>query len=59
MRHADGELEVQTGQAVIAHRGEWVQYSTPQPEGAEYIAVCLPAFSMETVHRDVKISDQW
>jgi len=59
VRHADGELEVQTGQAVIAHRGEWVQYSTPQPEGAEYIAVCLPAFSMETVHRDVKISDQW
>jgi ethanolamine utilization protein EutQ (cupin superfamily) len=58
VRHADGELEVKTGQAVIAHRGEWVQYSTPQPEGAEYIAVCLPAFSMETVHRDVKISDQ-
>ena len=47
-----GVLDVQAGQAVVAHRGEWVQYSTPDPEGAEYIAVCLPAFSMETVHRD-------
>jgi len=46
----DGVLEVEAGQAVIAHGGEWVQYSTP--EGAEYIAVCLPAFSLETVHRD-------
>ena len=40
------------GQAVIAHRGEWVQYGTPEPEGAEYIAVCLPAFSPANVHRD-------
>jgi len=47
-----GELDVRAGQAIIAHSGEWVQYSTPEPEGAEYIAVCLPAFSMETVHRD-------
>ncbi len=46
----DGMLDVEAGQAVIAHGGEWVQYSTP--EGAEYIAVCLPAFSLETVHRD-------
>lgn len=46
----DGVLDVAAGQAVIAHAGEWVQYSTP--EGAEYIAVCLPAFSLETVHRD-------
>jgi mannose-6-phosphate isomerase-like protein (cupin superfamily) len=45
-------LEVTAGQAVIAHRGEWVQYSTPGPAGAEYIAVCLPAFSPMTVHRD-------
>ena len=45
-------LEVKAGQAVIAHAGEWVQYSTPEPEGAEYIAVCLPAFSPDTVHRD-------
>lgn len=47
-----GALDVGAGQAVIAHRGEWVQYSTPQPGGAEYIAVCVPAFSPETVHRD-------
>ena len=50
--HKNGTLDVRPGQAVIAHTGEWVQYSTPEPEGAEYIAVCLPAFSMETVHRD-------
>lgn len=47
-----GTLEVGAGQAVVAHRGEWVQYSTPEPGGAEYIAVCLPAFSPQTVHRD-------
>lgn len=47
-----GHMEVQAGQAVIAHKGEWVQYSTPSPEGAEYIAVCLPAFSMDRVKRD-------
>ena len=47
-----GEMDVQAGQAVIAHAGEWVQYSTPGEEGAEYIAVCLPAFSPNTVHRD-------
>ncbi len=52
VRHKSGILEVHAGQAVIAHAGEWVQYSTPGAEGAEYIAVCLPAFSMETVHRD-------
>jgi ethanolamine utilization protein EutQ len=45
-------LAVAPGQAVIAHAGEWVRYSTPYDPGAEYIAVCLPAFSMETVHRD-------
>jgi mannose-6-phosphate isomerase-like protein (cupin superfamily) len=50
--HRDGVLEVRAGQAVVARRGEWVQYSTPEPEGAEYIAICLPAFSPETVHRD-------
>jgi mannose-6-phosphate isomerase-like protein (cupin superfamily) len=52
VKHKHGEMEVKAGQAVIAHPGEWIQYSTPGPEGAEYIAVCLPAFSMETVHRD-------
>jgi mannose-6-phosphate isomerase-like protein (cupin superfamily) len=46
----DGSLEVSAGQAVLTRAGEWVRYSTP--EGAEYIAVCLPAFSPETVHRD-------
>jgi len=48
--HKGGQIDVRAGQAVIAHRGEWVQYSTP--EGAEYIAICLPAFSPETVHRE-------
>jgi mannose-6-phosphate isomerase-like protein (cupin superfamily) len=45
-------LDVRAGQAVVTHPGEWVRYSTPEEEGAEYIAVCLPAFSPETVHRD-------
>jgi mannose-6-phosphate isomerase-like protein (cupin superfamily) len=48
----EGLLRVAAGQAVVVSRGEWVRYSTPGPEGAEYIAVCLPAFSPETVHRD-------
>jgi len=48
----DGVLDVFAGEAVIAHKGEWVQYSTPGAEGAEYVAVCLPAFSMDSVHRD-------
>ena len=46
-----GTLDVKAGQALMAEAGEWVQYSTPGPEGAEYIAVCLPAFSPDTVHR--------
>ncbi len=45
-------LQVKAGAAVIVHKGEWVQYSSPSREGADYIAVCYPAFSMETVHRD-------
>jgi mannose-6-phosphate isomerase-like protein (cupin superfamily) len=49
---AVGSFDIATGQAVIAHAGEWVRYSTPYEGGAEYIAVCLPAFAMETVHRD-------
>lgn len=52
VKHREGELDVHAGQAVVTHAGEWVQYSTPHSEGAEYIAVCLPAFSIETVHRD-------
>lgn len=50
--HNTGILDVHAGQAVMVHRGEWVQYSSPGAEGAEYIAVCLPAFSPDTVHRD-------
>ena len=45
-------IDVHAGEAVITHKGEWVQYSTPGAEGAEYIAVCLPAFSIDAVHRD-------
>jgi len=52
VEHGGGVVEVKAGQAVIAHAGEWIRYSTPDEDGAEYIAVCLPAFSMETVHRD-------
>lgn len=52
VEHADGSMDVQAGQAVIAHAGEWVRYGTPGPEGADYIAICLPAFAMGTVHRD-------
>jgi len=52
VEHKNGVLNVHAGQAVIAHAGEWIRYSTPEQSGAEYIAVCLPAFSMETVHRD-------
>ena len=52
VEHKGGHLDVGAGQAVIAHRGEWIRYSTPHPEGAEYIAVCLPAFAPDTVHRD-------
>ena len=52
--HEGGSLDVRAGQAVVAHPGEWVRYSTPEPGGAEYVAVCLPAFSPDTVHRDVQ-----
>lgn len=52
VKHEGGEIDVRAGQAIVTHKGEWVRYSTPEPDGAEYIAVCLPAFSMETVHRD-------
>ena len=48
----DGVTEVRAGQAIILEPGQWVRYSTPGEEGAEYIAVCTPAFSPETVHRD-------
>jgi len=51
VQHKSGTLDVRAGQAILAHAGEWIQYSTPD-EGAEYIAICLPAFSPNTVHRD-------
>lgn len=52
VEHERGVLNVRAGEAVVASPGEWVRYSTPEPEGAEYIAVCLPAFSPDGVHRD-------
>jgi quercetin dioxygenase-like cupin family protein len=52
VEHEGGALEVRAGQAVVTAPGEWVRYSTPEPGGAEYVAVCLPAFSPGTVHRD-------
>jgi mannose-6-phosphate isomerase-like protein (cupin superfamily) len=52
VEHETGVLEVRAGQALITRPGEWVRYSTPEPGGAEYMAVCLPAFSPQTVHRD-------
>ena len=54
VQHEKGSLDVKAGQAVVTSKGEWVRYSTPFPDGAEYIAVCLPAFSMESVHRDAE-----
>jgi len=52
VEHAGGSMEVKAGQGVVTAPGEWVRYSTPGPDGAEYVAVCLPAFSPATVHRD-------
>src|SRR5881628_3190753 len=55
VEHEDGVFEVRAGQAVVTAPGEWVRYSTPGADGAEYIAVCLPAFSPATVHRDANL----
>ena len=52
VEHKSGTIDVRAGQAIVTSPGEWVRYSTPEPEGAEYVAVCLPAFSPATVHRD-------
>jgi mannose-6-phosphate isomerase-like protein (cupin superfamily) len=52
VEHEGGALDVRAGQAVVTAAGEWVRYSTPEHGGAEYVAVCLPAFSPDTVHRD-------
>src|SRR4051812_8326446 len=52
VEHADGALDVRAGQAVVTSPGEWVRYSTPEAGGAEYVAICLPAFTPATVHPD-------
>ncbi len=52
VEYAGGVSDVSAGKAIITHAGEWVRYSTPGPDGADYVAICLPAFSMDTVHRD-------
>src|SRR5262245_38701745 len=52
VEYENGAMDVRDSQAVITRPGEWVRYSSPEPGGAEYVAVCLPAFSLETVHRD-------
>ena len=52
VEHRGGTIDVRAGQAIITHGGEWVRYSTPDPGGAEYVAICVPAFSPEHVHRD-------
>lgn len=54
VEHEGGSLEVHAGQTVLTRAGEWIRYATPGPDGAEYIAVCLPAFSPSTVHRDAE-----
>jgi len=52
LEYEGGALEAEAGQAVVSEPGEWIRYSTPAPGGAEYIAICIPAFSPEIVHRD-------
>jgi mannose-6-phosphate isomerase-like protein (cupin superfamily) len=52
VEHEEGALDVRSGQAVLVRAGEWVRYSTPEPGGAHYVAVCLPAFSPDIVHRN-------
>ncbi len=52
VEHEGGALDVRAGQAVVSRPGEWIRYSSPEPGGAEYVAVCLPAFSLDTAHRD-------
>ena len=52
VEHEGGHIDVRAGQAIITHPGEWIRYSTPESGGAEYVAICLPAFSLSSVHRD-------
>jgi ethanolamine utilization protein EutQ len=55
VEHRKGALDVHAGQAIITYKGEWVRYSTPAPGGAEYIAVCSPAFTVDAAHRDAEL----
>ncbi len=55
VEYEGGVIDVTAGQAVVACPGEWVRYSTPRPQGAEYVSVCVPAFSPNTVHRDQNV----
>ncbi|MFT5286354.1 MAG: mannose-6-phosphate isomerase-like protein (cupin superfamily) [Planctomycetota bacterium] len=52
VEHKGGVMDVRPGQAIVTAAGEWVRYSTPEDDGAQYVAICLPAFSMDNVHRD-------
>jgi len=52
VEHEGGTMDVRAGQAIVTKPGEWVRYSTPEDGGAEYVAICVPAFSPDTVHRD-------
>ena len=52
VEHKEGVIDVTAGQSVVTHPGEWIRYSCPNPEGAEYVAICRPAFTPDTVHRD-------
>ncbi len=52
VEHEHGVLDVREGQAVLTKPGEWIKYSSPEGDGAEYVAICVPAFSIDTVHRD-------
>ena len=54
VEHEAGQIDVRAGQAIVTGPGEWVRYSTPEPGGAEYVAICLPAFSAASVHRDAE-----
>jgi quercetin dioxygenase-like cupin family protein len=54
VEHAEGAIEVRAGQAILAEPGEWVRYSTPTEEGAEYVAICLPAFTLDAANRDLE-----
>ena len=52
VEHEAGAIDVRAGQAIVAEPGEWIRYSSPESGGAEYVAICVPAFSSDTVHRD-------